>query len=80
MATIKLKVSEKILDKVLWLLGQFKSEDLQIIENDGKFEADKVYAQNELRRLDSGASKSHSIDELDELLEKSIGQHENRIS
>ncbi|WP_205635644.1 hypothetical protein [Algoriphagus faecimaris] len=68
------------MDKVLWLLGQFKSEDIQIIENDEKFEGDKLYAQNELQRLNSGKSKSYSIDELDELLEKSIRQHENRIS
>ena len=79
MATIKLKVSDKILDKVLWLLGQFKSEDLQVLESDAQFEADKLYVQNELLRLESGESKSYTIDQLDELLEKSIRHHENRI-
>ncbi len=79
MATIKIKVSDKILDKVLWLLGQFKSEDLQVLESDAQFEADKLYVQNELQRLESGESKSYNIDQLDELLEKSIQQHENRI-
>ncbi|MGE0932367.1 hypothetical protein [Peijinzhouia sedimentorum] len=79
MAIIKLKVSDKILDKVLWLLGQFKSEDLQVLESDAQFEADKLYVQNELQRLESGESKSYNTDQLDELLEKSIQQHENRI-
>ncbi|MFC2186501.1 hypothetical protein ACFCT7_04210 [Fulvivirgaceae bacterium LMO-SS25] len=79
MAIIKLKVSDKILDKVLWLLGQFKSEDLQVLESDAQFEADKLYVQNELQRLEYGESKSYNIDQLDELLEKSIQQYENRI-
>ncbi|MEQ9289343.1 MAG: hypothetical protein RIG77_20615 [Cyclobacteriaceae bacterium] len=77
MATLKLKVSDKILDKVVWLLSQFKTEDVQILESDEQFEADKLYAQNELARLESGASGSYTIDQLDELLEKTIRQHES---
>jgi hypothetical protein len=77
MATLKLKVSDKILDKVLWLLGQFKSEDLQIVESEDSFEANKQYVQNELNRLESGTSKSYSIEEVDAILENSIRQYEN---
>lgn len=77
MATLKLKVSDKILDKVIWLLGQFKSEDLQIIESDDSFAINKSYVQNELRRLESGESKSYTIDEVDEILEHSIRQYES---
>jgi len=76
MATITLKVSDKILDKVLWLLRQFNSEDLQVIENNEQFEEDKIHAQKELQRLESGESKSYSVDELEVLLEKTIRQHE----
>lgn len=77
MATLKLRVSDKILDKVLWLLGQFKSEDLQILDSDEKFEADKLYVQAELERLESGKSKSYSLEEVDELLENTIRSHES---
>lgn len=77
MATLKLKVSDKILEKVIWLLGQFKSEDLQIVESDDSFEANKRHVQHELNRLESGASKSYSIDQGDEILENSIRQYEN---
>lgn len=76
MATLKLKVSDKILDKVLWLLGQFKSEDLQIVDSEASFETSKRYVQNELKRLESGEAKSYSIDEVDEILEKSIREYE----
>jgi succinylglutamate desuccinylase len=77
MATLKLIVSDKILDKVIWLLGQFKSEDLQIVESDESFEAKKRYVLHELNRLESGESKSYSIDEVDQILENSIRQYEN---
>lgn len=76
MATLKLKVSDKVLDKVIWLLQQFKHEDLEIIESDDSFKTDKKYVHEELRRLESGESKAFTIDEVDEILEKSIRQHE----
>lgn len=76
MATIKLNVSDKILDKVLWLLGQFKSEDLQIIESSSEFESNKKYLEKELSRLHSGEAKTFSIEETDEFLEKTIRKYE----
>lgn len=76
MVTIKLNVSDKILDKVLRLLGQFKSEDLQIIESSSEFESNKSYLDKELSRLHSGEAKTFSIDETDDFLEKTIQQYE----
>ena len=76
MATLKLKVSDKALDKVVWLLRQFKQEEVEIIETDDSFEADKEYVQQELRRLETGESKSYTIDEVDKILENSIRQCE----
>tara|TARA_B100000780_G_scaffold276600_2_gene245500 strand:- start:343 stop:576 length:234 start_codon:yes stop_codon:yes gene_type:complete len=77
MATLKLKVSDKILEKVLKLLSQFKSEDLQVIEQNDQFESNKKYVQRELDRLESGESKSYTLEQLNEVLEKTINQHEN---
>ena len=37
MTTIKLRVSDKIVDNVMWLLGQFKSDDLEVIDTDSAF-------------------------------------------
>lgn len=76
MATLKLKVNDKVLDKVVWLLRQFKQEDVEIIESNDSFEADRKYVHEELRRLESGESKSYTIDEVDEILENSIRQYE----
>jgi hypothetical protein len=77
MATLRLKVSDKILDKVLWLLGQFKSEDLQIMETEQAFEENKNYLENELARTNSTETKFYSIDEFDALMEKTISEHED---
>ncbi|MEM7549786.1 MAG: hypothetical protein AAF363_08930 [Bacteroidota bacterium] len=77
MATLKLKVSDKILDKVLWLLGQFKSEDLEIIESEESFDKTKKYLESELERIESGSAKNFSIDEVDRILEKTIKEYES---
>ena len=76
MATIKIKLSNKILDKVLWLLVQFKSEDLQIIESSPEFESSKKYLEKELSRLNSGEAKTFSFEETDDFLEKTIQKYE----
>ena len=77
MATLKLKVSDKILDKVMRLLGQFKAEDLQIIEEEDQFITDQKYAHEQLKKLESGKSKTFSIDEVDNLLDSTIRKYEN---
>lgn len=65
------------MDKVLWLLGQFKSEDLEILEADEHFEANKRYVQQNLKRLDAGKAKLYTVEEADQLLEKQIRKHES---
>lgn len=77
MATIKLRVSEKILDKVLWLLGQFSAEDLEVVESDAVFKANKSDLQEELERLKSGEGKTYSLEEADAILEETIRKYEN---
>lgn len=77
MATIKLKVNDKVLDKVIWLLGQFSPKDLQIIEGTTSFKANQNYLQEELVRYERGEAKAISLEDLDKLLEDQIRKHEN---
>ncbi len=76
MATIKLKVSEKILDKVLWLLGQFSPEEVEVIESDAVFKANKSELNEELEKLKSGEGKTYSLEEVDAILEETIRKYE----
>lgn len=77
MATIKLRVSEKILDKVLWLLSQFSPEDVEVVESDAVFKANKSELNTELERLKSGEGKTYSLEEVDAILEETIRKYEN---
>uniref|UniRef100_UPI00404A5D06 hypothetical protein n=1 Tax=Gelidibacter sp. TaxID=2018083 RepID=UPI00404A5D06 len=75
METINLKVSKKIYAKVLMLLNQFKPEDLQIISND---DANiKAYLQEQIKEMDSENAEFLSIEDLNDLLEKTIVAYES---
>lgn len=75
METLKLQISKKIYTKLLWLLSQFKSEYLKII-NDSEFHA-KAYLNRELSIMDSGDAEFLSLEELDAVLEARILKYED---
>ena len=75
MKTIELKVNKKIYDKLMWLLGQFKSEDLIIIID--KKSKDKNYLGNQLNEIDNGDAEYLTLDQLDLLLDERIKKHED---
>lgn len=76
MITIKIKVSEKIRDKVLSLLKQFDKQDLQVIENEHDFGFSEPELLNEYQKLNSGKAKTYSLEEADEILEETIKRYE----
>lgn len=76
MATIKIKVSDKIAEKVLWLLSQFNPKELEIVESDLGFEENKAYLQGQLDRLNAEGSKKYTLEEAEEKLERIIKKHE----
>jgi endo-alpha-1,4-polygalactosaminidase (GH114 family) len=77
MATLKLKISDRILDKVLWLLGQFKSEDVEIIQDEESTEENRRYVRETLQKLEQGKSRVYSMEALDDMLEKTIKAYED---
>jgi len=77
MATIKLRVNDQILDKVIWLLRQFKKEELEIIEQDENFDEVKKHLKQDLERIERGEMQYLSVEEADMLFEKTIREHEN---
>lgn len=76
MATIKIKVSDKIVEKVLWLLSQFNPNELEILESDLGFEENKAYLQGQLDRLTAEGLKKYTLEEAEEKLEGIIKKHE----
>ncbi|MFO7720729.1 MAG: hypothetical protein R6W85_09870 [Gillisia sp.] len=74
MKTIELRVNKKIYDKLMWLLSQFKSEDLIIID---KKAIDKNYLDNQLDEIDNGDAEFLTLNQLDLMLDERIKKHEN---
>ena len=74
MKTIKIEVSNKVYTKILWLLNQFKPEEVRVIDEKKSI---KNYLNGELSAIEKGDADFLTIEELDELLEKRISKHEN---
>ena len=79
MHTIRLKVNDKIYDKLLWLLSKFSKDEIEIVVENPTFDNDQKYLEKELNEIISGEAKFMSAEEAEERLEKSMKQHENRI-
>ena len=76
MQTIHIRVDEKVYENLMWFLNKFTSEELQIIEEDEFFIANKKYLQTELEKLEKGESKLIKIKQLEESMEETIRKHE----
>ncbi|MEA3448238.1 MAG: tRNA pseudouridine synthase A [Bacteroidota bacterium] len=79
MHTIKLKISEKVYDKLLWLLSKFSKDEIEILSNENSFAETKNYLEKELDDIDSGKATFHTLEEVDNKIESSIRANENRI-
>jgi predicted DNA-binding antitoxin AbrB/MazE fold protein len=77
MTTLKIKVSDKMLDKLLGMLKQFKTEDVQIVQEFETLDEEQNYVHESLAKLESGESRSFSIQELDERMKRIIKDYED---
>ncbi len=79
MQTIRLRVNDKVYEKLIWLLKKFNKTDIEIISEDENFLKDKAYLQRELNEIDNGKAVFYSLEELEDELDKVISKHENSI-
>ena len=79
MHTIRLKINDKVYDKIIWLLSKFNKQEVEIINEDAEFFENQKYLERELSEMLSGDASFIEIDEAEERLEKVIKQNENRI-
>ena len=70
METVKLEISKKIYNKVIWLLKQFKPEELRIVN-------EEEYLQEQLESIDNQTAKFISTAELGDFLDKTIERYGN---
>lgn len=74
MATIKLKINDKVLEKVLWLLGHFTKDEVEIIPEDSDFSTNKNAIEKEIQLMDAGDAKFLSKEELNDRIDQIIGK------
>ena len=79
MQTVRLKISDKVYDKVMWLLSKFNRNEVEIIPDDPSYIEYQEYLQNELDEINNGKAKFHTIAELEARLDNVIKNRENKI-
>jgi hypothetical protein len=79
MHTLKIKISDKVYDKLMWLLSKFSKDEIEIISDDKSFIETKSYLEKEYKEILNGKAYFHSVEEFDQTLEDSIGKNETEI-
>jgi hypothetical protein len=78
MQTITLKIDNGIYNRLMAMLETFDKSELEVIEADARFEADRRYLQRQLEKMDRGETKFYTIEEAEERLEALYRKHEAR--
>lgn len=76
MQTIRLRVNDKIYKQLMWFLGRFSKDEIQVITENTEFLSIQAYLQTELEQLEAGKAEFLSIDQLDDELETTIQKYE----
>ena len=76
MHTLRIKVNDKVYDKLLWLLGKFNKDEIEIIAGTSDFTKNQKYLAIELNEIQNGTANFIEIDEAGQRLENMIKKHE----
>ncbi len=79
MHTIRIKINDKVYDRLLWLFSKFGKEEVEIISDDLGFFSTQKYLQQELDDIKSGQAVFCSQEELDSKLDKQTEKYGNYI-
>ena len=79
MHTLELKINDKVYDKLIWLLGKFNKDEIEIV-SDAVFHSEtKSYLEKELNEIIKGKASFHTLEEFDKNLKDSIRANETQI-
>jgi hypothetical protein len=79
MQTIRLRINDKIYDKLIWLLSKFSKDEIEIIPESEDFIRNRKYLAGELNEIISGEATFMELNEAEERLENIIRKHENSL-
>jgi len=79
MYTIRLKINDKVYDKLLRLLNNFSKEEIEIIHEDDFFAENKRYLEKEINDIEKGEANFIEFSSVNKRLEDTIKKHEDSI-
>ena len=77
MEAIRLEFQPEVKDKILKFLSSFSSDELKITQEDPDFEENRKKVHAAYSKLKNGTAKLYTIEEVDEVLEKTISKYED---
>jgi len=77
MQTIRLRVNDEIYKNLMWFLGRFDNDEIQVIKENNQFLSIQEYLKNELEQVELGNSGFVSVEELANHLEETIQRYES---
>ena len=79
MHTIKLKIDDRVYDKLIWLLGKFTKDELEIVIEELDFTKTKKHLEIELDDILSDKANFLTVNETEQKLENLIRKHEDHL-
>jgi len=77
MEAIRLEFQPEIREKILEFLSSFSSDELKITQEDPDFDENRKKVHAAYAKLKNGTAKLYTIEEVDEILEKTISKYED---
>ena len=77
MHTLRLRVDNKVYKNLMWFLGRFSKDEIQIEEETDQFISTKEYLEKELNTIEEGKAEYISVEQLNDDLEAILRSHED---
>lgn len=79
MHTVRLRVNDKVYNKLIGLLGKFSKDEVEVIPETNDFIMNQKYLYGELKEILNGKAKFLEMDEVEQRLENIVRKNENSI-
>lgn len=79
MQTIRLRINEKIYDKLIWFLSKFSKDEIEIIPENEEYIRNRKYLSGELDEIIHGKATFLEMNEAESKLENVIKKYENPL-
>jgi hypothetical protein len=79
MQTIKLRINERIYDRLLGILSKFNKDEIEIIPEDAEYLKNQKYLESELNEIVRGKAGFIDIEEAEKRLEEILAKDEGTI-